>query len=149
MFLNVAGSRKHVADFSLLSFLPLPPPLREELDIDPRDIYYKIRCVLLPLSSLGLNRNVIRDNPDFWGPLFVVLTFALVSIYGQFKVHAHSPLPTACLNAPPTSEGCVVGDHHLDLWLGPHVCAGSCARWRGMYWGLGMMCVVWRSHTLA
>ncbi|KAL5464156.1 hypothetical protein EMCRGX_G033125 [Ephydatia muelleri] len=61
-------------------------PLLEELDIDPRDIYYKIRCVLLPLSSLGLNRNVIRDNPDFWGPLFVVLTFALVSIYGQFKV---------------------------------------------------------------
>lgn len=61
-------------------------PLLEELDIDPRDIYYKIRCVLLPLPSLGLNRNVIRDSPDFWGPLFVVLTFALVSIYGQFKV---------------------------------------------------------------
>lgn len=81
--------------FLYLSPLPL---FREELDIDPRDIYYKIRCVLLPLSSFGLNRNVIRDNPDFWGPLFVVLTFALVSIYGQFKVH------TPSLSLPPTSE---------------------------------------------
>ena len=60
--------------------------IREELDIDLKDIYYKVRCVLLPIQSFGLQKNVIRDNPDFWGPLFVVLAFALVSVYGQMKV---------------------------------------------------------------
>lgn len=59
---------------------------REELDIDLKDIYYKVRCVLLPIKSFGLQKNVIRDNPDFWGPLFIVLAFSLVSVYGQFRV---------------------------------------------------------------
>lgn len=59
---------------------------REELDIDLKDIYYKIRCVLMPMPSLGFNRQVVRDNPDFWGPLAVVLLFSMVSIYGQFRV---------------------------------------------------------------
>ncbi|KAJ8250600.1 hypothetical protein COCON_G00225220 [Conger conger] len=60
-------------------------PLLEELDIDLKDIYYKIRCVLMPMPSLGFNRQVVRDNPDFWGPLAVVLLFSMISIYGQFK----------------------------------------------------------------
>ena len=51
-----------------------------------KDIYYKLRCVLLPLPFLGLQRSVIRDSPDFWGPLFVVLAYALISVYGQFRV---------------------------------------------------------------
>ena len=68
----------------------LIPLYREELDIDLKDIYYKVRCVLLPIQSFGLQKKVIRDNPDFWGPLFVVLAFALVSVYGQLKV-SHSP----------------------------------------------------------
>lgn len=59
---------------------------REELDIDLKDIYYKIRCVLMPMPSLGFNRQVVRDNPDFWGPLAVVLLFSMISIYGQFRV---------------------------------------------------------------
>lgn len=59
---------------------------REELDIDLKDIYYKIRCVLLPVSSLGLRRDVIRESPDFWGPLFVVLAYAILSVYGQLTV---------------------------------------------------------------
>ena len=59
---------------------------REELDIDLQDIYYKLRCVLLPLPQLGFNRQIVRDNPDFWGPLVVVLAYALVSLYGQFSV---------------------------------------------------------------
>lgn len=46
--------------------------------------------MLLPIQSFGLQKNVIRDNPDFWGPLFVVLAFALVSVYGQMKV-SHVP----------------------------------------------------------
>ena len=28
----------------------------------------------------------MKEQPDFWGPLFVVLAFSLISIYGQFKV---------------------------------------------------------------
>ena len=57
---------------------------REELDIDLSDIYYKLRCVLIPLPSL--NRDHVRDRPDFWGPLLVVLAYALVSVYGQLSV---------------------------------------------------------------
>jgi hypothetical protein len=41
----------------------MQPPLLEELDIDLQDIYYKIRCVLLPIPALGFQRDVIRDNP--------------------------------------------------------------------------------------
>lgn len=59
---------------------------REELDIDPKDIYYKLRCVLFPLPQLGFNRHVVRESPDFWGPLVVILLYSLVSLYGQFRV---------------------------------------------------------------
>lgn len=59
---------------------------REELDIDVNDIYYKVRCVLFPLPSLGFQKDVLRQNPDFWGPLFVVLLYALLALYGQFRV---------------------------------------------------------------
>eukprot|EP00058_Branchiostoma_floridae_P025037 XP_002610527.1 hypothetical protein BRAFLDRAFT_65694 [Branchiostoma floridae] len=61
-------------------------PLLEELDIDLKDIYYKLRCVLLPFPFLNFRRQVVRDNPDFWGPLLVVVLFAMVSLYGQFRV---------------------------------------------------------------
>jgi hypothetical protein len=61
-------------------------PLLEELDINLTEIQYKIKCVLMPLDKQNLNRSVLRDNPDFWGPLFVVLLFALLSVYGQFRV---------------------------------------------------------------
>ncbi|KAJ8309136.1 hypothetical protein KUTeg_014010 [Tegillarca granosa] len=61
-------------------------PLLEELDIDLKDIYYKLRCVLFPLPQLGFNRHVVRESPDFWGPLVVILLYSLVSLYGQFRV---------------------------------------------------------------
>ncbi|CAD5116362.1 DgyrCDS5261 [Dimorphilus gyrociliatus] len=61
-------------------------PLLEELDINPKDIFYKLRCVLLPWPKLGYNTEIVRDSPDFWGPLVVVLIYALVSLYGQFRV---------------------------------------------------------------
>lgn len=61
-------------------------PLLEELDIDMKDIYYKVRCVVFPLPSLGFDRSVLKDSPDFWGPLFLILVFSLVSLYGQFHV---------------------------------------------------------------
>ncbi|VDM80926.1 unnamed protein product [Strongylus vulgaris] len=59
---------------------------REELDIDLTDIYYKIRCILLPLPYFRMKLNIVRESPDFWGPLMVVIAYALLSIYGQFSV---------------------------------------------------------------
>lgn len=59
---------------------------REELDINLQDIFYKLRCVLLPIKAFGLKREVLRDNPDFWGPLLVVILYSLISVYGQFRV---------------------------------------------------------------
>jgi len=61
-------------------------PLLEELDIDVKDIVYKLRCVMFPMPQLGFNRQIVRENPDFWGPLIVVLLYSLVSLYGQFRV---------------------------------------------------------------
>ncbi|XP_023210802.1 protein YIPF4-like [Centruroides sculpturatus] len=61
-------------------------PILEELDIDMKDIYYKVCCVLFPFPFLGFKRHLVRDSPDFWGPLLVVLLFSLVSLYGQFNV---------------------------------------------------------------
>eukprot|EP00049_Salpingoeca_infusionum_P001778 m.50936 g.50936 ORF g.50936 m.50936 type:complete len:280 (-) comp11197_c1_seq1:29-868(-) len=61
-------------------------PLLEELDIDVSDIVYKLRCVLLPLPFLGYDRSRLKDNPDFWGPLAVVVLYAVISLYGQFRV---------------------------------------------------------------
>lgn len=83
---------------TVISILWLLCTTREELDIDLKDIYYKIRCVLMPMPSLGYNRQVVRDNPDFWGPLAVVLLFSMVSIYGQFRVcqTLHAPLLGHC-----------------------------------------------------
>ncbi|KAK7104378.1 protein YIPF4-like [Littorina saxatilis] len=61
-------------------------PLLEELDIDLKDIYYKVRCVMFPLPQLGFNRHILRESPDFWGPLLIILLYSLVSLYGQFRV---------------------------------------------------------------
>lgn len=59
---------------------------REELDIDLTDIYYKIRCILLPLPYFRMKLDLVRESPDFWGPLATVLTFAILSLYGQLSV---------------------------------------------------------------
>merc|ERR1711935_65055 len=61
-------------------------PLFKELDIDLNEIWYKIRCVLLPLPQWGYQKHVLRDNPDFWGPLCSVILFALISMWGQSHV---------------------------------------------------------------
>jgi len=47
---------------------------------------------MLPLPQFGFNRQTVRENPDFWGPLIVVLLYSLISLYGQFRVsgdHRH------------------------------------------------------------
>jgi hypothetical protein len=61
-------------------------PLLQELDINLTEIHYKIKCVLVPFGNENLNRSILKDNPDFWGPLLIVLAFALLSVYGQFRV---------------------------------------------------------------
>lgn len=62
-------------------------PILEELDINLSEIQYKIKCAIMPIGSQTLNRSVLKDNPDFWGPLVIVLAFALLSVYGQFRVN--------------------------------------------------------------
>lgn len=45
---------------------------REELDINMGEIFAKLRCVILPIPSRTLQRAaMLRDNPDFWGPVGV------------------------------------------------------------------------------
>jgi len=62
-------------------------PLLEELDINPADILIKVKAALIPLHKKGsTDRTVIRDNPDFWGPLGVVLLYSMLSMVGQFRV---------------------------------------------------------------
>jgi hypothetical protein len=65
-------------------------PILEELDINLSEIQYKIKCAIMPIGSQTLNRSVLKDNPDFWGPLVIVLAFALLSVYGQFRVNHFS-----------------------------------------------------------
>ena len=50
--------------------------------MDVADIAHKVQSVLVPCRR----RDHIRDSPDFWGPLLVVLAFAAVSLYGQLAV---------------------------------------------------------------
>ena len=59
-------------------------PLAEELDIDLKDILRKVRAVALPLKGLDKERTAVRASPDFWGPLFVAVLYAVVCVYGQF-----------------------------------------------------------------
>jgi protein YIPF4 len=53
-------------------------PLFEELDINLKEIQYKIKCVIMPLNSETLNRSVLRDNPDFWVKSFYWIIFTLI-----------------------------------------------------------------------
>jgi protein YIPF4 len=53
-------------------------PLFEELDINLKEIQYKIKCVIMPLNSETLNRSVLRDNPDFWVKNFYWIIFTLI-----------------------------------------------------------------------
>jgi len=57
--------------------------LLEELEIDPTEILKKVRCVLIPFR---IDRSVILSSPDFWGPLAVVMCYALLLLWGQLHV---------------------------------------------------------------
>ena len=59
--------------------------LMEELDISPEDIMKKVKTVLLPAASGG-DRMVLLTEPDFWGPLLMMMIYASLIVWGQFKV---------------------------------------------------------------
>lgn len=55
---------------------------REELEIEPGVIVQKVKLVALPFHSDVAH----LAEADFWGPLFMVILYALVSVWGQFRV---------------------------------------------------------------
>eukprot|EP01090_Pellita_catalonica_P007926 TRINITY_DN1853_c0_g1_i9.p2 TRINITY_DN1853_c0_g1~~TRINITY_DN1853_c0_g1_i9.p2 ORF type:complete len:259 (+),score=26.63 TRINITY_DN1853_c0_g1_i9:31-807(+) len=57
--------------------------LIEELDIDVSEIFYKLRCVLIPFK---FERKGLLESPDFWGPLLVVLFYAMILLWKQLSV---------------------------------------------------------------
>ncbi|KAL7061032.1 hypothetical protein AAHC03_09364 [Spirometra sp. Aus1] len=61
-------------------------PLLEELDIDVNSIAKKMKAVILPCAKSGLDPTAVREHPDFWGPLLVVILFSFVSLVGQLRV---------------------------------------------------------------
>ena len=52
--------------------------LVEELDLDFMAIGKRVQYVVLPFVYQN-EHNAVKENPDFWGPLFVVMTFSMVS----------------------------------------------------------------------
>eukprot|EP01006_Ploeotia_vitrea_P008684 TRINITY_DN20796_c0_g1_i1.p1 TRINITY_DN20796_c0_g1~~TRINITY_DN20796_c0_g1_i1.p1 ORF type:complete len:240 (-),score=19.62 TRINITY_DN20796_c0_g1_i1:106-825(-) len=60
-------------------------PLLEELDIDFMGIIAKVKAVLMPMTLQAQNREKLAEA-DFWGPFFIVLTYALLLLWGQLKV---------------------------------------------------------------
>eukprot|EP01088_Endostelium_zonatum_P000537 TRINITY_DN10787_c0_g1_i1.p1 TRINITY_DN10787_c0_g1~~TRINITY_DN10787_c0_g1_i1.p1 ORF type:complete len:265 (+),score=24.37 TRINITY_DN10787_c0_g1_i1:42-836(+) len=58
-------------------------PLLEELDIDPKEILHKIRCIILPYK---MNRSILLQSPDFWGPLAVVILYSISILWNNWAV---------------------------------------------------------------
>ena len=117
---------------------------REELDIDINDIYYKVRCVLFPLPSLGFQKDVLRQNPDFWGPLFVVLLYAVLALYGQFRVgilfkasfrgdkFSTHPTMSTFLIISCCFSGCFMDNYNLGFWIIVDFSPSKSTWWRGI-----------------
>lgn len=63
-------------------------PILEALDLDLKSIGKKMKAVIFPCVRSGLDPASIRENPDFWGPLAVIMMFSLVSLFGQLRVVA-------------------------------------------------------------
>jgi hypothetical protein len=68
---------------------------------------------LFPLPSLGFQKDVLRQNPDFWGPLFVVIVYALLALYGQFRV---SILNSKISDFSPTPDPLKISDFFTTPW---------------------------------
>ncbi|KAL1508481.1 hypothetical protein AB1Y20_004582 [Prymnesium parvum] len=55
-------------------------PLLEELEIDLVDIYAKLRWALLPPAG------GVGAVSDFWGPVFVLMAYAALLVWGELRV---------------------------------------------------------------
>lgn len=57
--------------------VPASVPVLSQLDVDVSSIARNLRCVLLPVVAFPTRSAALR-KPDFWGPCFVVLLYALL-----------------------------------------------------------------------
>ncbi|KAJ4457187.1 putative protein YIPF4 [Paratrimastix pyriformis] len=60
--------------------------LVEELDIHPAEIIQKVKCIILPYKIDPAVFTGGSSQNDFWGPFSVVLLYAVLLVWGQFKV---------------------------------------------------------------
>ncbi|KAG2383354.1 hypothetical protein C9374_004691 [Naegleria lovaniensis] len=54
------------------------PSIMEELDIDLEDILFKVKKVMIPFGKFSADDLSKLREPDFWGPFFIVLAYALL-----------------------------------------------------------------------
>ena len=92
-------------------------------------------CTNIYEQCSGIQRVLLRSprlsdsfaQDDFWGPLFVVLAYAVISLWGQFRVrrsaHAKHARPSPMHIGSPLSIGCLC-DHRRRL----------CRFFRGRSW---------------
>jgi len=101
---------------------------REELDINISEIAAKLYCVILPIPSRAMQRvALLRDNPDFWGPVregenskMLTMNFCLATCCSLL-----------CIALGLRSISCRFMDHHyLDIWFTWYFYLSSCSRWR-------------------
>ena len=61
-------------------------PLSEQLEIDLNDISKKIQYIMAPYAFNKSEVQLVRENPDFWGPLVTVFAFSMISVYSKVSV---------------------------------------------------------------
>jgi hypothetical protein len=124
---------------------------REELDINLAEIIAKLRCVILPIPSRALQRaSLLRDNPDFWGPvnhthrfIFFTCFIAVVAtccplFCSTLRLRSNSCMLQQTSSSKHTSSimmygsisGRVMDHHHMDIWFSRHIHSCTCSRRR-------------------
>merc|ERR1711976_193094 len=61
-------------------------PISEQLEIDFSDISKKIQYIVAPYAFNKSEVQLVRENPDFWGPLVTVFAFSMISVYSKVSV---------------------------------------------------------------
>lgn len=61
-------------------------PLAQQLEIDFSDISKKIQYIMAPYAFNKSEVQLVRENPDFWGPLVTVFIFSMISMYSKVTV---------------------------------------------------------------
>lgn len=92
---------------------------------------------MLPLPYFRLKIQLVRDSPDFWGPLFVVLLYAVLSLYGQihvkkfFQTFLLTILQKILFNI--CCIGCLLDFNHLVFWFIYYFLFGTRLGWRSKF----------------